>query len=366
LNYTYLHYQIGLSQLYGIGPIKAKELIYKLESAEQLFSANQSEIQKLTGLNIRAIQKMDRKKALEKSIAVINHLQKHSIDTSFYTSDEYPRRLKQCVDAPILLYKKGNCLVNSPKLVAIVGTRNATHYGQSIVRDLIASFQGKNIVVVSGLALGIDSYVHKYCLDFGVPTIGVMGHGFDRIYPAKNRTLAKEMLVDGALLTEFIPGTDPDRENFPKRNRIVAGMTDATIVVESNIKGGSLITARLANDYNRDVFAFPGNINTKTSQGCNQLIADQKAHLIQSPGDFLALMGWNEDNTVETVQKALFLDLSIHQQQIVAALDQETQLPIDVLSLKAKLPITELNQELFHLEMEGLIRSLPGKSYVLT
>ncbi|MDX2359450.1 MAG: DNA-processing protein DprA [Crocinitomicaceae bacterium] len=365
MNYTYLHHQIGLSLLHGIGPIKARELLLSLENPEDIFSKSLVELQKITGLRKQFIKNMKRKEVLEKSVAVVEHMNKHSINSIFYTSQDYPRRLRQCVDAPVLLYQKGASLLNEPKLVAIVGTRNASSYGKTIVQELIASFEGQNITVVSGLALGIDSYVHRYCLEYNVPTIGVLGHGFDRIYPSKNRELAKKMLQTGALLTEFIPGTDPDRENFPKRNRIVAGMTDATIVVESKQKGGSLITARLSNDYNRDVFAYPGNINVETSQGCNQLISEQKAHLIQSPDDFLRLMNWKEKETKQAVQKVLFSDLSPAQQTIVTVLSNVNKVQVDVLSLKSSLPITQLNQELFSLELEGIIRSVPGNAYAL-
>lgn len=218
---------------------------------------------------------------------------------------------------------------------------------------------------MSGLAHGIDACVHRYCLEYNVTTYGVLGHGFDRIYPSQNLRLAEEMLDQGGLISEFIPGTNPDRENFPKRNRIVAGISDATIVVESKIKGGSLITANLANDYNRDVFAFPGSIRDETSQGCNILIASQKAHLIQRPEDFLNLMAWAPDKAQKSVQRKLFPDLSEKQKSIVEFIANGTKIQIDVLSLKTKLPISQLNTELFHLEMDGVILSLPGKKYIM-
>jgi DNA processing protein len=308
---------------------------------------------------------MKREDALRKSIDVVIHLKRNNIRALFYNDIDYPRRLKQCIDAPSIIYMKGNVSLNESKVVAIVGTRNATHYGKQICRELISSFKNLNIIVVSGLALGIDVTAHRSCLEFGIPTIGVLGHGFDRVYPAKHGSVAKHMLNNGGLITEFVPGTKPDRENFPKRNRIVAGMCDATIVIESKLKGGSLITAHLANDYNRDVFAFPGSIHHETSQGCNKLIADQKAHLIQCPDDFFKLMNWKEDQKNIDVQGILFPSLSAKQKLILDIIAQEREAQIDVIALKAKTPISELNPELFHLEMEGVIQCLPGKQYRL-
>lgn len=365
MNCNHLHYQIALTLLYGVGPVKAKELMLRTESIEEVFTMRSSQLAKTCGISRALIEKMNRKEALQKASFVIEHMKKHGVSPFFCNQAEFPRRLKNCIDAPLLVYGKGTLPLNHSKLVAIVGTREATSYGRRLCDEIIASFVGQNIVVVSGLASGIDTHVHQRCLDLKVPTIGVLGHGFDRIYPSANRQLAQNMLEDGGLLTEFIPGTAPDRENFPKRNRIVAGMTDATIVVESKLKGGSLITAGLANDYNRDVFAYPGSIHKNTSQGCNRLIADQKAHLLQSPEDFLSMMNWKESQTKKSVQRQLFPNLNVVQTQIAKLLEEEQTMQIDLLSLKTELPISQLNIELFQLEMNGVIQSLPGKKYAL-
>ena len=365
MNYNNQHYKIALTLLQGIGPIKAKELLKNLDSLEDIFSLSINEIVKKTGASRAILQKMEREKALEKALLVVEHQLKNNISTHFYSDNSYPRRLSQCIDAPILLYGQGEYNLNNSKVVAIVGTRNATPYGKKVCDELIESFVGNNVLVISGLASGIDSHVHKRCLELNVPTIGVLGHGFDRIYPAHNKSLSEHMKANGGLLTEFIPGTNPDRENFPKRNRIVAGMSDATIVVESKIKGGSLITANLANDYNRDVFACPGSIYNDTSQGCNRLIADQKAHLFQSPNHFLAMMNWKTDEKKSNIQKSMFVDLSEIQSKITKLISEHQSIQIDILSLKAELPISQLNNELFHLEMNGVIQSLPGKKYTM-
>ncbi len=365
MNCNHLHHQIALTLLHGVGPVKAKELMLHIESIEDIFTMSSTQLAKTCGVSRTLIEKMNRKEALQNASVVLEHMKKHEIQPFFMNQAEFPRRLKNCVDAPLLLYGKGALPLNQSKLVAIVGTRDATSYGKRLCDEIISSFVDQNIVVVSGLATGIDTHVHQRCVDLNVPTIGVLGHGFDRIYPSANRTLAKKMLEGGGLLTEFIPGTAPDRENFPKRNRIVAGMTDATIVVESKLKGGSLITAGLANDYNRDVFAYPGSIHKETSQGCNRLIAVQKAHLLQSPEDFLTMMNWKESQKKKDVQRQLFPDLNAIQTQIAKLLGEEQTLQIDILSLRTALPISQLNIELFQLEMNGVIQSLPGKKYTL-
>lgn len=363
MNYTYLHYQIGMTLLVGVGPVRARMLLTHFPNIEEFFQLSPSELARKTGFKTPFVREMRRDLALEKALEIANHMEVNSIQSVFFTEPNFPRRLNTCSDGPLLLYSVGNFNYNSQKTVAVVGTRGATPYGRALCRTLIESFQDKGISVVSGLALGIDACAHQLCLEFGVPTIGVLGHGLDRIYPAVNRSLASKMLAHGGLVTEFIPGTDPDRENFPKRNRIVAGLSDATIVVESKRSGGSLITAQLANEYSRDVFAFPGNVDRETSLGCNELIATQQAHLLSSPEAFLEMMGWTETTIDAGPQRAIFQELSADQQRIVEVLAQAPGVQIDVLAMKTSLPITALNVELFQLEMGGVIRALPGRAY---
>jgi DNA processing protein len=365
VNYTIQHYRIALTLLYGVGPVKALDLIDRLGSVEPLFTLSLKELHHQTTYPISFLSRMKRAEALNVADATINSMKVNGINGLFYTDEAFPRRLRNCPDAPLFLYQKGNIDFNKLHWVSIVGTRNASPYGKRIVRDLIALFQGKNIAVVSGLALGIDGYVHKYCLEYDVPTVAVLGHGFDRIYPYQHKALANEITERGSLLTEFIPGTVPDRENFPKRNRIVAGMCDATIVVESKSKGGSLITAELANGYNRDVFAFPGSIHAETSSGCNQLIRLNQAHLIQSGKHFLDFMEWEPKSPSKTaIQTKLFTNLSSSQERI-ATLISVKPIHIDVLAGQLKIPISALNAELFNLEMDGVVQQLPGKMYTL-
>ncbi len=363
MKYTPLHYQIALTLLNGVGSIKSKELIDAAANVEEIFEFSPQQLSEKTSFNREFIRRMDRKNALKKSEAIYSTISQNKLQSIFITDDLYPHRLRNCVDAPVLLFKKGVACFNPPKSIAIVGTRNATEYGKEICRELIKSLHGENIIVVSGLAHGIDAAVHQFCLKYDVPTVGVLGHGLDRVYPATHRELANKMLLSGAVISEFIPGVSPDRENFPKRNRIVAGMTDATIVIESKKRGGSLITANLANDYNRDVFAFPGSVHMETSQGCNHLIANQKAHLIQNSSDFHRMMGWRQKKAQTVVQRQLFSSLTSIQKEIVKHVSLEKKIQVDVLSIRSQIPISKLNQELFSLEMEGVIRSLPGKMF---
>lgn len=363
MDYTYLHYRIALTLLNRVGPKKAKQLLASLKNWEEIFTLEPQELSRKVGFSPSFIHKMARKEALSSSEGIVSFIEKHGISTVFCTDKNYPKRLSECPDAPLLFYQKGEKSLDFQRWVAVVGTRNATNYGKTICRDLIESFKGKNIVVVSGLALGIDSYVHKYCLEFDVPTIAVLGHGLDRIYPHRNRELAKSIIQQGSLITEFPPNTLPDRENFPKRNRIVAGLCDATIVIESKEKGGSLITADLANGYSRDVFAYPGSIFQASSKGCNDLIRSDKAHLISSGKDFLELMGWNEVAPQKKERIALS-NLSEVQLEITKAIGSET-IHIDQIAEKTKLSLSDLNIELFDLLMGGSLNELPGKRYSL-
>jgi DNA processing protein len=268
-----------------------------------------------------------------------------------------------------LLFAKGNADLNAQHVVNIVGTRNATEYGKQLCRQLVEELQQYNVLIVSGLALGIDVAAHKECVKLNVPTVGVLGHGLDRLYPSQNRSMAEKMLENGGLLSEYPSGTLPDRENFPQRNRIVAGMADATIVVEAGIKGGALITAEIANSYNRDVFAFPGRVGDDYSEGCNFLIRHNKAGLLTCPADLAYSLGWEKPNNAATpATEQLFLPLNFtpDEQLIFEILSgQKDPVAIDDLTLKTNMPTSRLAMNLLNMEMQGFIRSLPGKIYTL-
>lgn len=356
---------IALTLLKGIGPKKARQLATTFDDLEEFFKDSYIKLKNKTGMPISFLKQMEREIALSKAKEYQNYFKSNNIEPIYLFDDQYPRRLKQCHDAPLLLYGKGKFELNNPKVVAIVGTRNATEYGKEVCIELIEGMIGKDILIVSGMAYGIDICVHQLCVKNNIPTIGVLGHGLDRLYPSVHKHTASRMLSNGGLISEFLPGTKPDRENFPMRNRIVAGMSDATIVVESKNSGGSLITAQLANDYNRDVFAVPGNIGQIYSRGCNELIKAQKAHLITSCQDFLTIMDWNKKENKE-IQINLFQDLSQEERNIVEIIQVKKELNIDVLSSLLKIPISILNVQLFNLEISGILKSLPGKIYKLT
>ncbi len=287
--------------------------------------------------------------------------------------DEYPARLRECSDAPILLYYKGNAPLNAPRTLSIVGTRRITAYGMELCARLVEqlSVLCPDVLVVSGLAYGVDIHAHRAAVKNGLPTVGVLAHGLDQIYPRMHRDTAVQMLSHGGLLTEYMSGTNADKRNFVQRNRIVAGICDATVVVESAAKGGALITAQIAGGYHRDVFAFPGRVGDSYSEGCNRLIRSCQAALITDAEDLLTAMGWDSEldrkkHLSDGIQQELFPSLGEDEQKIVHALRQADSLQINVLSVQTDIPVSRLAGLLFTMEMEGIVRMLSGGMYRLT
>ena len=356
------HYQIALSLLNGIGPSKAKQILESLDSLEELFLLSDRDLHIASGLPRRIINRMERKQALDIAEIVIENSKRAQVRPIFYTDPEFPRRLRHCTDPPLVLYVKGQGDLNPERSVAIVGTRMSTEYGELICEELVQTLSEANVDIISGLAYGIDTFAHRASVRNQNPTIAVLGNGLDRIYPYTNAQLSREIMHQGALVSEFVVGTPPDRENFPQRNRVVAGMSDAVIVVESKESGGSLITAKLAMDYTRDVFAFPGDIRSEASKGCNTLIQNDGAHLVNSGLDILKFMGWNRP-ILESIQRKAFSSLNPVQQEILSMIEPMGT-HIDHLSARSNKPISLLNSELLFLELEGLIRPLPGNRYV--
>lgn len=358
-------YNTALSFVKNLGPVAAKSLMAYLGSAEQVFKTSPLKMASIPGIGEKRASQWDFNEALRLAEKELEFAAKHGIELIFYTDARYPKRLKNCGDSPILLYSKGKMGLNMPKVISIVGTRNATDYGKQLCRQLIEELQQYNVLIASGLALGIDVAAHKECLRLNVPTVGVLGHGLDRMYPSQNRATAEKMLENGGLLTEYPSGTIPDRENFPQRNRIVAGMADATVVIEAGLKGGALITAEIANSYNRDVFAFPGRLDDVYSEGCNFLIRNNKAALLTCMADLAFSLGWEKDENLKpTEQFMLPLDLTKDESLIFDILQQhKAPLAIDELTIKANMPMSSLAMNLLNMEMQGYIRSLPGKTY---
>lgn len=361
-----LLYQIGITLISGIGDVNAKKLIAYCGGIEALFKEKKSNLMKIKGLDRNIIDKIKSAEVLRSAEKELKFIEKRKIQALFYLDKKYPHRLKHCIDSPILLYYKGNANLNKPKVVAIVGTRNMTLYGQELCEKFIAELADLDVLIISGLAHGIDTQAHKYALRNNLETIGVFGHGLDKMYPVANLDLANKMIQQGGLLTEFRSNSKYTSGSFPKRNRIVAGMSDAVVVVESPAKGGSLITADIANSYNRDVFAFPGRITDPISEGCNFLIKTNRAALLQHAGDLKYIMGWEDVNIKKQIQKQLFVELDEEEQHIMDILKQHQELGIDRLSILAKFPISKVSVKTLSLEFKGLIHCLPGKLIRMT
>ncbi len=363
-----LLHQVALSFIKNIGPVLAKSLIIHFGDAEQVFKVSKAKLLHVPGFGEKRVGEMDLTYALHRAEEELRFMEKNDVNVIFYTDKTYPKRLKNCADGPILLYAKGNADLNPRHVVSIVGTRNATDYGKQLCRQLVEELQQYPILIVSGLAFGIDVTAHKESIKQNIPTVGVLGHGLDRIYPSQNRGTAEKMLENGGLLTEFPSGTIPDRENFPQRNRIVAGLADATIVIEASVKGGALITAEIANSYNRDVFAFPGRVDDEFSEGCNFLIRNNKAALLTCAADLAYSLGWEKADGTKTVTEQLVLpiDLSTDERLIFDIIHQhKIPLAIDDLTIKTNMPMSQLAMNLLNMEMQGFIRSLPGKTYCI-
>ena len=359
-----LLYQIALTLIPGLGPINTKKLIAYCGGCEPIFKESKGKLLKIPSIGPATINNILSAEVLKTAEQEINFIQKHNISPLFFLDKTYPNKLMQCADSPILIYYKGSTQPNQPRIVSIVGARKASNYGKEICEQIVKDLQPYNPIITSGLAYGIDICAHKAALKHNLKTIGVMAHGMDRVYPAQHGAIAKDMLNNGGLLTEFMSGTIPNRENFPKRNRIVAGMADCTLVVEASIKGGALITAHLANDYNRDVFAVPGRLGDLNSEGCNRIIKTHKAHLVESAEDIAYIMGWNKEDSSEPQQTQLFTNLQPEEEAIVDVL-RNGELNIDTLSAKCNMNTSKALSLLFTLEMQGVVKSLPGKVYKL-
>ncbi len=365
-NNDQLIYQIGMTLIPGVGNILGKKLLSICGSAENVFREPRQHLMRLARIGPLLASAAGNKEILLKAEREAKFVVRYGITPLFYQDHNYPGRLKHCIDSPILLFFKGIADLNAQRVVAVVGTRRATEYGRECTRQLIAGLKPYEVLVVSGLAYGIDSCAHRFSLDTGSNTIGVLGHGLDLIYPWSNRSLAEKMVTQGGLITEFLSGTKPDRTNFPMRNRIIAGLSDAVIVVEAGNKGGALITADIANSYNRDVFSVPGRIHDSLSEGTNFLIRTNRAALIQQPDDIAYMMGWkNTDLKPRAVQQKIFLELSPGEEKIVEILRRSGQTGIDELCNQLDSTLSAVSALLLNLEFEGVIRCLPGKIYSL-
>lgn len=356
-------YEIALTLIPYIGVVNGKKLVAYCGGAEAVFCENKNALRQISGIHENIIKGIDSKDVMIRAEEEMMFIEKNGIRPLFYLDKDYPKRLQHCHDSPMMLYYKGNADLNAEKTVGIVGTRNITDYGRYVVEKLIEDLATDNVMIISGLAYGVDAAAHRAALKYDLATVGVLGHGMQTIYPAENRKLSTNMIEKGGILTEFVSGTQPDRENFPKRNRIVAGMIDCLVVIESALKGGAMITAEIANSYDREVFAMPGRVGDIYSEGCNQLIKTNKANLLVNAADIRYVMRWDVDTKVVAKQMRLFRDFSEDEKKVMDVFAENNVVHIDDIIIGTDLSPSKIASILLSLEFDGVLTALPGKRY---
>lgn len=366
LNEKELLYLLALQRAKGIGEITAKKLLSHTGSAEALFNEKKSKLLHINGIGTQLIENLKDIQLLENAEKEINHIQKFNIKYYLYADSDYPENLKQCIDSPLVLFYDGKTDWKNRKTLSIVGTRNMTPYGRSFIEQLITELKPFQPIIVSGFAYGVDITAHKTAMSNGLTTVAVLAHGLNNIYPKTHAKYMSVMMENGGFITEFWHDEPPLRENFLQRNRIIAGISEATIVIESAVKGGALVTAEMANSYNREVFAVPGRVNDVYSGGCNNLIRTNKAQLLHSVDDLIYYLNWDQNNKQDKkIQPQLFVELLGDDKTVYEHLQQKGKTDMDTLSINTRIPIYKLSSVLLHLELQGLIRPLPGKLFEL-
>ncbi len=367
MNTTELLHVLALLRIDGVGDVVAKKLINHCGSAENVFKAKLKQLKAIDGVGDVLIRNLKDKSVFEKAERELAYIEKENVNVLYFQEEKYPDRLKHCIDGPVLLFASGNIDFTNRRMISIVGTRQITSYGTEFCKKFIEDLAIFNPIIVSGFAYGVDIVAHQVAMEYNLQTIGVLAHGFNQIYPKSHKKYIAKMEENGGFLTEFWSSSNPDKENFVKRNRIVAGMSEATIVIESAEKGGSLITANMANDYNRDVFAVPGRTSDRYSQGCNDLIKTQRANLITSAADLVYCLNWelhsDDQKKQKAIQKQLFVTLDFEEQKIYDYLQQNGKQSLDVVAIDCDFPIFKLSSVLLNMELKGIIRPLPGKLF---
>lgn len=365
-----LYYLLALQKVEGVGDIVAKKLINHCGNAQEIFAAKSTQLASIDGVGSVLLRKLKDKTIFEKAEQELKFLKANNINVLFFQDENYPDKLKHCIDGPILLFTTGQINLNNKKIISIVGTRQITSYGTEFCKNLIADLAPLDPIIVSGFAYGVDIVAHQAAMDQGLQTIAVVAHGLNQIYPKVHKKYVSKMEENGGFMTDFWSNTNPEKENFVRRNRIVAGMSEATIVIESADRGGSLITANIANDYNRDVFAVPGRTTDKYSQGCNNLIKTQKANLLTSAADLVYILNWDLDeiaskagNNKKAVQKQLFVSLEENEQKIYDFLLKNGKELLDIIALECDFPVYKISGILLNMELKGVVRPLPGKLF---
>jgi DNA processing protein len=363
MRHTDLIYLLALQKAEGIGDVTIKKLLSHCGDAETVFKTKVSSLSKIDGVGTFRIKDLGNKSLFTQAEAELEFIQKHNIQVYYFDDDDYPYRLRHCPDGPVLLFGSGNFDWKDRKIISVVGTRQATSYGVECCRKLIAGLSPLNPIVVSGFAYGIDIAAHQAAIENNLQTIGVLAHGLDQIYPKQHRKYVKPTLENGGFLTEFWSKTEPTRENFIRRNRIVAGLSEATIVIESAEKGGSLVTANMANDYNRDVFAIPGRTTDRVSRGCNNLIKTQKAIMLTDAADLIYQLNWDLQSTPKPVQQRLFIELDTTEQMLFDYLKTNSKQQLDTIAVACGMTVSKVAPMLLTMELKGAIRPLPGKLF---
>lgn len=359
-----LLYQIAITKIPLVGAVTAKTLISYCGGVKAIFEASPKELRSIPGIGPKLAQNIVRQQFLEAAAQEVDFIKKYKIKPLFYLNDDYPHRLKHYADCPVMLYYSGQADLNHHRIIGVVGTRRPNHYGTTACEDLISGLKEYDPLIISGLAYGIDITAHKKCLEEGIPTIGILGHGLSRIYPSQHQSVARQMVAQGGLLTEYTSDTSPEREHFPMRNRIIAGLCDALLVVQTARKGGSMISAEIANGYHKEVLALPGRVNDTYSQGCNHLIKSHKATLMESAADVAYAMGWDKSASAPPRSQTME-NLSLEEQSVVAILQEKEEISIDQLTFAAQMASSQMAAVLLNLEFKGMVRTLPGKRYAL-
>jgi len=354
---------LALQQVEGVGDIVAKKLITHCGNATEVFKTKTSQLANIDGIGSVLLKNLKDKTVFEKAEQELQFIKSNEIKVSYFQDENYPDRLKHCIDGPVLLFTSGNIDLKNKKIISIVGTRQITSYGMEFCRKLIEDLAPIDPVIISGFAYGVDIFAHQLAMEHDLQTIGVVAHGLNQIYPKNHKKYVAKVEQNGGFMTEFWSSSNPEKENFVRRNRIVAGISEATIVIESADRGGSLITANIANDYNRDVFAVPGRTTDKYSQGCNNLIKTQKANLLSSAADLVYILNWDIESKAKPVQKQLFVTLENDEQKVYDYLLKNGKELMDIIALRCDFPIYKISGMLLNMELKGVIRPLPGKLF---
>lgn len=356
---------LRLQKTKTVGDILAKKLIAATGDVTQIFEEKKANLLKINGIGTRMTKQLFDKKTIKLAEKELEYIENNNIAISYFLEDKYPKNLQQCIDSPILLFHDGKINLNNNRIISIVGTRNMTSYGRGFCQELVQDLKEYNPIIVSGFAFGVDICAHKEAIKNKLQTIAVLAHGFDQIYPKTHKKYINQVNQNGGFFTEFWHDENPLRENFLKRNRIVAGISEATIVLESAEKGGSLVTADIANSYSRDVFAAPGRVTDVYSKGCNSLIKYNKAAILTSAYDIAKMLNWDllQSKNPLPKQQQLFVELNVLEQKTYDYLLENGKQVLDIIALECKIPAYKLASLLLQLEMKGVIRPLPGKLF---